>query len=76
MKMIEWILESTSQDKNFRIKRGKKRNWKQGFVCFICEICGYVFEEEKYNNVIVTIKHSGFPKYKLKKKSCTLCKEQ
>ena len=76
MNMIEWILECTSQDKNYLIKHGQKTNWKQGFDCFVCDVCEYVFEEEKYNKVIVTIKHSGFPKYKLDKKTCTLCKEK
>jgi len=76
--IIDWILESTSSDKNWQIKHGKNMNWKQNYAVYNCDGCNYVYEELKpsaTSNKKMVVKYKDFPKYKLVIRKCLLCRK-
>jgi hypothetical protein len=75
--IIDWILDSTSQTRNYQIKYGQKKNWKKEFNLFYCNKCKKSYEiirtTAKHNNRKV-LSYDDFPRLGLRHKVCMKCK--
>ncbi len=74
--IIDYILESTNQNCQYRLTQRIKRNWKKEFNLFYCNHCRKAYEYgrttcSKGKKYILF--YDDFPIYGLERKSCMNC---
>ena len=77
--IIDWILDSTEQNKRYYATRHTTTNWKKEFYIFVCPKCKDAYEEIKVcssSKEKHVLKYKDFPKYKLPVKVCLNCNAQ